>query len=71
MSNLIMSGLPVIIVPSSKRQNRTHKKKRINKKWAKRYAFTTYEILEDGKVVTIGGTMYMNQKTYEALRKML
>lgn len=71
MSNLIMSGLPVIIVPSSKRQNRTHKKKRINKKWAKRYGFTTYEILEDGKVVTIGGTMYMNQKTYEALRKML
>lgn len=27
------TGIPIIVVPDSKRQNRTHKKKRINKKW--------------------------------------
>ena len=34
------SGIPIIVVPDSKRQNRTHKKKRINKKLAKRYGYT-------------------------------
>lgn len=71
MNNLMMNGTPVVIVPNSKSQNRTHNKKRINKKWAKRYGFTTYEILDNGKVLIFGGVMYMNQKTYEALRKML
>lgn len=36
------TGIPIIVVPDSKKQNRTHKKKRINKKWAKRYGYTTY-----------------------------
>ena len=27
------SGIPIIVIPDSKKQNRTHKKKRINKKW--------------------------------------
>ena len=71
MSNLMMNGTPVVIVPSSKSQNRTHNKKRINKKWAKRYGFTTYEMVDDGKVLMFGDVMYMNQKTYEDLRKRL
>ena len=42
MNNGIWSafaGIPIIVVPDSKKQNKTHKKKRINKKWAKRYGY--------------------------------
>ncbi|MCR2051061.1 hypothetical protein NSB25_27985 [Acetatifactor muris] len=28
------TGIPIMVVPDSERQNGTHKKKRINKKWA-------------------------------------
>ena len=34
-----LSGTPIIIVPTRKIQNRKHKKKRINKKWAKKYGY--------------------------------
>ena len=40
------TGIPIIVVPDSKKQNRTHRKKRINKKWAKRYGYTTYNPLK-------------------------
>ena len=33
----------IIVLRDKKVQARTHKKKRINKKWAKRYGFKTYE----------------------------
>ena len=39
------TGIPIIVVPDSKKQNRTHRKKRINKKWAKRYGYTTYNFI--------------------------
>lgn len=71
MDNPMFTRMPIIITPGSKRQNRTHRKKRINKKWAKRYGFTYYDVLEDGKVITVGRVMYMNQKTYDALHKCL
>lgn len=58
------TGIPIIVVPDSKRQNRTHKKKRINKKWAKRYGYTTYNHIEDEKVITMNGSMYVNPRTY-------
>ena len=58
------TGIPIIVVPDNKKQNRTHKKKRINKKWAKRYGYTIYNFIEDEKVITMNGTMYMNPRTY-------
>lgn len=67
MNNGIFSkytGISIIVVPDCKRQNRTHKKKRINKKWAKRYGYTLYNSIEDEKVITMNGTMYMNPRTY-------
>ena len=64
-------GTPIIIVPTRKIQNRTHKKKRINKKWAKRYGFTIYERLKNGETYMIDGKLYMNQHTYEILKKNL
>ena len=33
------SGANIIVVPDGLRQNRTHKRKRINKKWARDMAF--------------------------------
>ena len=64
-------GTPIIIVPTRKIQNRTHKKKRINKKWAKRYGFTISETLKNGEIYMIDGKLYMNQNTYEILKKNL
>ena len=69
MNDLMFNGMSIVITPGSQKQNRTHRKKRINKKWAKRYGFKCYDVLEDGKIVTIGGVMYMNQKTHNALYK--
>lgn len=71
IDSLMLNRMPIIITPGSKKQNRTHRKKRINKKWAKRYGYTYYDVLEDEKIVMIGGVMYMNQKTQDALYKML
>ena len=65
------SGANIIVVPDSLRQNRTHKRKRINKKWAKRYGFSSYNTLEDGKIVqsVLDKTLYMNPRTYDDLRR--
>ena len=62
------TGIPIIVVPDSKKQNRTHRKKRINKKWAKRYGYTTYNSIEDEKVITMNGSMYVNPRTYYKLK---
>ena len=71
MNNGIWSafaGIPIIVVPDSKKQNKTHKKKRINKKWAKRYGYTTYNLIEDEKVITINESIYVNPRTYYKLK---
>ena len=62
-----LGGTP-IIVTTRKIQNRTHKKKRINKKWAKRYGFTISETLKNGEIYMIDGKSYMNQNTYTQLK---
>lgn len=66
-----LGGTPIIIVPTRKIQNRTHKKKRINKKWAKRYGFTIYERLKNSEIYMMDSKLYMNQHTHEILKKIL
>ena len=61
-------GTPIIIVPTRKIKNRTHKKKRINKKWAKRYGFTISETLKNGETYMMDGKLYMSQHTYTQLK---
>lgn len=61
-----------IIVTTRRVQNKRHRKKRINKKWAKRYGFTEHEVQEKGKPIITGGRgqkhiMYL---TYEDLIKL-
>lgn len=66
------SGANIIVVPDNLQQNRTHKRKRINKKWAKRYGFSRYNALEDGKIVqsVLDKTFYMNPRTYDGLLRL-
>lgn len=42
-----------IIITTHRKQNRKHHKRRINKKWAKRYGFTETEIQEKGKPIYV------------------
>lgn len=65
------SGIPIIVIPDSKKQNRTHRKKRINKKWAKRYGYTQYNSMEDNQVISLNGNMYMNPRTYYKMKSLL
>ena len=62
--------IPIIVVPDSKKQNRTHRKKRINKKWAKRYGYTTYNSIEDEQIITMNGSIYVNPRTYYKLKSL-
>lgn len=62
------TGIPIIVVPDSKKQNRKHKKNRINKKWAKRYGYTLYNSIEDEQIITMNGSMYVNPRTYYKLK---
>lgn len=48
-------------------QARTHRKKRTNKKWAKRYGYVTkYRAFN---TVALGHTVFMSRQTFEAIKK--
>ena len=68
----MLGGMPIIILPPIKKQVRTHKKKRINKKWLKRYGYIYYSNgIEDNQTFTFNGCLYMNRNSYLALKKVL
>ena len=48
-------------------QRRIHKKKRINKKWLKRYGMKI--IPDNTKILLVNNTLMMTGKCYEKLRK--
>jgi len=75
-NSLTVSGVPVIVIPDERLpikgyiQNRTHRKKRINKKWRKRYGETPIRDKSAGWVAVgpYGGTyFFVSQKVYDAL----
>lgn len=47
-------------------QRRTHKKKRINKKWLKRYGMKI--VPDNTKILLVNNTLMMTRKCYEKLR---
>ena len=69
--NAHMSSSPTsyAVVAMSKIQVRTHKKRRINKKWAKKYGYKNSCPLKFGECVVIGDKMYMSQETFDVVRK--
>lgn len=66
----LLSGLPIIIISEKDNgdQRRTHKKKRINKKWRKRYGEVSTPIEKGQCMVIKGAGIYMSRKTYNAIK---
>lgn len=66
--NDLLGGYTVIVTTTYV-QRRRHKKKRINKKWIKRYGYITKDWQKCGETVVdqVHMTMYMNQETYNDL----
>ena len=63
-----------VIITTRKFQRRKHRKKRINKKWAKRYGFETIEVQEPGQMLIMGGRgstpyLYIREDDYNKLIK--
>lgn len=50
---------------TKKVQRRNHKKRRINKKWLKRYGYKT--VLDDGKIILFGDSILATPKTIKKL----
>lgn len=64
-----------IIITTHRVQNKKHRKKRINKKWAKRYGFTETEVQEKGKMICIPGrggndVVYMTYEDFCRLKEL-
>ena len=71
--NNYLTGVPIIIDYDRviKTQRRKHKKKRINKKWLKRYGYKVEiykSYLKDGQVVNTPNGLFMNQRTYNLIK---
>ena len=62
----MLNRIPVLIT-TRKCQRRTHKKKRINKKWRKRYGFNTYDFQPYGQLLMFEGRLLMTQQTLDDL----
>ena len=68
----LYNGVPIIITNAITKtvQARTHKKKRINKKWLKRYGYK--EIQNENKTYMIDGKLYiMTQRCYNKMKNIL
>ena len=50
---------------TKKVRSRTHRKKRIDKKWLKRYGYK--EVQDDSKILAVGNVLYMSKKNYDRL----
>ena len=73
--NPLLSEIPIHIFEDFK-QPRKHRKKRINKKWRKRYGYAIRTPLEADQVIYLKpnndfpmGYLYMNRKTYEKVKQ--
>ena len=64
----VFNGIPIVIT-TRKTQNRKHRKKRINKKWAKTYGYSYYETQEHEKIVLVDNVLYMTEKTFTKLKQ--
>lgn len=71
MNNILAdSGIIIKIIQTHDEgeQKRTHKKKRINKKWLKRYGVYGKQKLDKGKVLFIENVAYMSRPTFRKLK---
>ena len=63
------NGIPIVVTDAITKivRSRTHRKKRIDKKWLKRYGYK--KVQDHSKILFINGTFYMSQKNYNRLQK--
>ena len=72
MNELVFfEGFPVYIA-TNEYQRRKHHKKRINKKWRKRYGVIEHNLMPHGQIVfnEFDRVIYMTKKTFEEVKKM-
>ena len=64
-------GYPIYIA-TKEVQRRKHPKKRINKKWRKRYGVIELNSMPHGEVMMMmdNGVLWMTKKTFEQIRKL-
>lgn len=68
MNTLLMTGYPIYIA-TKEFQRRKHHKKRINKKWRKRYGCNELNLMPHNEVVMMDGVIWMTKRTFENLKK--
>lgn len=64
------TGHPIYIA-TKEWQRRKHRKKRINKKWLKRYGTWEINMMPHNQVVMMDGVIYMTKQTWERLKEAL
>ena len=67
----IFNGMPIIISNYITKtvRCRTHKKRRIDKKWLKRYGYK--EVQDDTKMYMVNESLFMSQKCYDKLSSLI
>lgn len=64
----LLTGYPIYIA-TQEFQRRKHKKKRINKKWRKRYGMVELNSMPHGEVIMMNnGAIWMTRRTYQELK---
>ena len=65
----LLAGHPIYLA-TKEIQRRKHRKKRINKKWQKRYGVIELNSMPHGEVLmTDNGVIWMTKRTFESLKK--
>lgn len=65
----LLTGYPIYIA-TQEFQRRKHRKKRINKKWRKRYGIIELNSMPHGEVIMMdNGVLWMTKRTFEQIRK--
>ena len=64
---VLLTGYPIYIA-TKEYQRRKHHKKRINKKWRKRYGTIELNSMPHGEVIMMdNGVIWMTKRTYEQI----
>ena len=64
----LLTGYPIYIA-TKEIQRRKHHKKRINKKWRKRYGVIEYNSMPHGEIVIMdNGVILMTKRTFEQIK---
>lgn len=71
IENGFLNGIPIVIENHITKlvRSRRHKKRRIDKKWLKKYGYK--EVQDESKMYMFEGKLLMSQKCFDKLKKVL